>query len=239
MKKSWWIAVCLATSIASADAMAWDKDFWGFCPYAGMDAQYRNMPFRKGYGNKLFGERYFQGNIYIGARYSCNLGLELGYENGSTLKKESTLYAGDMAAGSLIEDDCSPATFQTKAQLYGPHIDLVAYYPISCFLNHEVEALGSFGLVALKEKFERRTISLNGISRGTIRNFVAYKFLPRIMIGLQYKLMDCVGIRGTVGWEDTSRLGKQANNTDPLANNPSWVRPHDSLMGNLGVIFSF
>lgn len=240
MKKSWWMAVCLTTSLISADVMAWDKDYWGFSPYIGVDAQGRYMPFRKGYGNKLFDRVFPEANIYIGARFNCYLGLEFGYESARSRKREVTLYAGDMAVGSPIMDGASPVTFKTKARLYGPHLDLVGYYPLSPYFDCDVELLGSFGLSAIRAKFDRTTVSIANLpTTTTTRNFISYKFMPRVSTGLQYMFWECVGIRATITWENTSRTHSHATNDPDQVANPTWLRANDSLIGGLGILYKF
>lgn len=237
IKKTLFAALITSSILGSSALLAWDRDDWCLNPYIGGDLQYRYMNFKKNYGHNLFNHNFPQINLYAGVKLNPYFGVEAGWEAAMTRYRKTTLTAGEIATGITIPPALAPGLFKNRVKVYGPHADLVGYYPLdeAC----KLELIGSLGFALLKGAFERRSISMNNVPSNTVRTFKPYKALLRLMGGLQYKYDDNWSVRTTIGWENTRRLASVANEGgNPNGEIPE-VKPRDSFLASLGLVWRF
>lgn len=198
------IVLLAASSVAVADA------WYGISPYAGFDAQLRDGGYRKGFGDNILKRSYPQGNVYVGLRFNDYLGIEVGYEHSkeefaSAAIVEGDSYAGQVQAPPLPGANVYPLVFNTRARIRGPHLDLVGFYPLC---NNQTEILAYIGAARLNFVAQ----SINVLSGGDpvdppgINSFNKRKTVLRAGAGVQHKVFKHVGIRATVGWENTQTI---------------------------------
>lgn len=178
---------------------------WDFSPYVGADIQRRHLSFPTNNGSNVFKKNARQGNVYLGTKFNNCLGLEVGYENTAKTSRNVRLVTGQFEVGGaplgLAFQDTYGAT-----RLYGWHIDLMGYYPLlSCY---PLELVGSVGLARLKAKLISTALvdEVAPVVFNPSRNFVQKRTVARITGGLQYTFPNCMGIRATVGFENTNRF---------------------------------
>lgn len=226
--------ICLFANSAMA---AISEEWWGSVrPYVGFDAQFRRMNYHAGYGDNLLFRQSPQANIYVGLKFNDYVGAEIGYDATSTLTRDATLTTGQLAAGSPIEEDTSPAVFKSKSQLRGAHADLVGFY--SFCENWPTQLFGSVGIGFVRGMFERRSISMNNMPSSTNRTFGKHRAALRLTGGLQY-LWNChLGMRVSIGYVNTNNL--RAFQNDGVPSIPvAIIKPKDSFVYGLGLFWLF
>lgn len=202
-------------------------------PYAGFDFQLRKMGFEQGYGDNIFETQYPQGNFFVGLMFTEFLGLELGYEKTLNKTRNSRFTAGDMILGNMAIAGTS-GQFKSHGQVYGPHINIIGIYQLC--QEYPFEIFGSIGAAYLTAKFDRNLVELNGIPRANRRSFEREKTIWRAAVGAQYLLADCIGLRASLGFENTSQMNLFSR--EPVSN-PSEIKLKDSLLLGLGLFYVF
>jgi hypothetical protein len=188
-------------------------------PYAGLDAQWRRMAFKTGFGDGLFRKNVPQGNAYVGVQLNEYLGLEAGYER--TFAKANTVVIGPggQEVGFLLPviDPDTGLLSQTEGhvneeKLRGWHIDLIGFTPCLQF-DPSVRFFGGIGIAQKKVRLVDTLYTIDGglLPEDEIianrRTFKSRKTMLRLSAGVQKMLTKCVGIRAIMNWENTGRFG--------------------------------
>jgi hypothetical protein len=233
----WFGILFILIASSSVNAFDWSSCQWRFEPYLGVDGQWRRADFKGGFGDNLFAHTYPQANAYGGFKFLENVGLEFGYEMARSRSRITILTTGDIAAGTPIVPATSPVTFRSQGKFQGPHVDLVGFYSI-CPEQSPIQLVGSIGVAFLKGTFERRTIKMQNITVNTNRTLSEHKAVLRLAGGLQYMLTDHLGIRGMLGWVNTSRMVIFANDGLPGRYIPE-VKPKNSAFWSIGALLAY
>ena len=213
-------------------------DIMDMKPYIGIDAQIRHMNFTKGFGDNLFRNIYPQCNTYLGVKFNDYFGIELGYQASKKQTRIVSLNTGAINLGTAVPAPASPVVFASDSKIQGAHINLVAFYPT---YSDELELFASIGVGRLKAQFTRFTISIgNGpvpSSLPTTFKFTQSQTVARINTGFQKMISDCIGFRGTIGWENTSRF--KAITSSPITRRLTEIRLKNSIVYSLGIFANF
>lgn len=230
------LPLLILAAFMSADVSA--KGFCDKCDgflshfYVGGDGQLRHMDYKANYGHNLFRDDQWGGNIYIGARINCNIGLELGFESSRTKHRITSLTEGEIVTGVPVPSDLSPAIFKNQAKISAPHINLIGFFP-SCE-GSKLLYVGSVGIAYARSEYTRRTLEMAGIPAQTYRVFSESNLMPRVMGGLQYQFAENISVRGTLTWENTKILHAESIFSSAFV---SAVRPEGSLNVGLGLVW--
>lgn len=189
----------------------------GIEPYLGVEANYRSMNFKENYGRTDFEGGLMGASGFVGAR------------------------VGDIAleAGGHITPWSSKSLHEHK--ISGLFLNVLAFYPIMTNL----ELVGGLGISHLTFSFVRpqsRVISISGddskppkyseISDNIAEHYGITKnsfsnFTPRIMIGLQYQIVENIHARMVGSFEVTRRLKHYE------------IRPKNSSSVHSGLVLTF
>lgn len=200
-------------------------------PYLGFDLELRDMGFKQGYGDKVFEKQYPQANLFVGLMFNEFFGIELGYEKTLKRSRNSSFTGGDVVLGNIATSGTS-GKFQSHGELYGPNINFMGVYkPCEAY---PLEIFGSIGGSYLTAKFDRNLFEFNDGPASLLRTFEQDKALWRIAIGLQYVIADCIGVRTSLKWENTSQMRLY---TRELLANPPQIKLKDSLIFGLGFYY--
>lgn len=228
------IILTVFSTLLSNSVMAFDADwlFSGAKPYVGVDAQIRRMDYKGGFGDNLLQHHSPQGNVYVGMKFKDMVGLEVGYEATETRSRTIKAYTGDVINGFPLPAVNSPAVYNSKQKIVGPHIDLMGYYSFCDVVPFEL--IGGVGASIVKGSFKRTLVSSRGVFMGTEREFVTHKVLARINAGLHYYLSESSALRFNVTWVNTSRMVIGTKD----ATGPQ-VKPKNSFVYGIGGVITF
>lgn len=173
-------ASLLALFAVSADACVL------YSPYIGVDLQHHSMNFAPA-----------KGDIYVGAKITENVAVELGYEATTFHKAGSPMIISRA-------DYKSPAVIGYDYRLQGLHLDAV----LATLLreNSKWKALFTAGMVHLKGSLKVHTL-FNEMNSGIDIQSTKHKTVFRFSTGLQYQLTNNISLRGTIGFLNVNRLG--------------------------------
>lgn len=200
--------------------------------YIGGDGQLRHMDYKANHGHNLFRDDQWGGNIYIGARINCNVGVELGFEKTRTKHRVTSLTEGEIVTGVPVPPELAPAEFRNQANITAPHISLIGFFP-TC-QDSNLLYVGSIGIAWGKAEYTRRTLTMAGIPAQTYTAFSESNLLPRVMGGLQYQFSDNLSVRGTLTWENTKVLHAESLLGTAFV---SSVKPEGSVIVGLGLVW--
>lgn len=190
-----------AFSTASFANGIFTEDFFYLQPYAGADAQFRFMSFREGFGAKNFRNRYPQGNLYVGLKFCDYLGIEGGYFASADMTRQSFFTRGEQ--NIAVSSSGLMNGFGTS-RIQGWHINAVGFAPLS--ETYCLTALAYIGVSQSKLTARYFIADINGLEFNETLNFTQSKTILRAGLGLQHMITDCIGVRGLVGWDDTSKF---------------------------------
>ncbi len=188
-------------------AAAFDWPETSLEPYVGLDAQLRDMQYKRNNGGNVFAKQFPQVNGYIGLQFTDCVALELGYEY--AFKQNRTVRVGPgqfIVGGAAI----APGEFidtNTSAYFHGFHGSLVGKLPVWECPN--LQLLGTVGVTYLNVHLTSKPFEdiFGPLPAGEFdRTFRQSKFIPRLGIGLQHMLTDCIGMRGMIVWEGTNQF---------------------------------
>lgn len=200
-------------------------------PYIGADAQMRYFSFKNDFGSNLFKKFNPQANVYLGLRLHDYFGVEAGYY--STVIQHNTVFipAGTPVLGVTLED---PIRRNTSLHLHGLYGNLVAFIPIHPTCN--LEAIVFAGFAHHRVRFNIATTEVGG-EPGFLRfTFRKTKNTARVGVGLQRMFTECVGIRGSIFWENLSRFADVHAQT---FTGLETIKMQDSFTASLGLFFKF
>lgn len=219
-------------NIASAYPLNEFLDF-----YVGVDTQIRRMKFKEGFGAELLHKTHPQGNLYVGLKLNENFAFEIGHESTVTRTCNSTLIAGQCAAGTNIPAALEPITFKTKAKIKGPHFSVIGFYP---FEDSPTRLLAGIGISSYKGTVERKTVQFGTPPHlsGTVRTMSKHRISLRCMGGAQYLTDFGLGFRGTLSFIKTRRMVIRKSDDHKSIFIPT-IKPKDSLVYGLGCFYSF
>jgi hypothetical protein len=185
-------------------------------PYLGMDAQVRHINFKQDFYGITLKRHYPQCNVFVGYMLNDHFGLEAGYslsKNQYTSKKSNPIFIPNKNPRlNSIKYDMSHATPKFSAW----NMNLTGSLP----LNESMNLIGSVGVTCLKIQIK------NIFSNEQTIHYIKHKSVLRLSGGVQFKLLDYVGLRPTVIWENTSRI--------MLGN----AKPKNSIQYGLGIILT-
>lgn len=253
-------AVMLAAS-SSAFAMSSFTD-WCLTPYAGVDAQIRHMALKDNFGGKQTVKNYPQGNFFAGLKVNDYLGIEVGYE--TTQRKSRNTTNGDLVSvfnvpnqshivfAPLLIDGVFPVTTtdSVSSRIQGFNASLMGYFPICD--EYCLQLIGGVGVARLRANIKHTVKTSTAVivspllpdpitettEQNSVTTFKKTKTVVRVMGGLQHMISDCAGVRGTVTWENTSRLSINGVETPPSATTPM-AKLKDSVIYGVGVFMQF
>lgn len=246
--------IALAAS-SSANSSEWG-DWSSVKPYVGVDAEWRHMNFKRGYGDNVFKRNTPQGNAYVGVRLSDYFAIEAGYQAAKKKSRSCAIKQGDLLLGFDPTDTSMnlgaagfPDTLNIvgTTQIKGAHLNLLGILPV--WGEYRIQLIGSVGYASLKAKQSLKVIDATGGGVPTIQfnGYDAYskrKNVLKLGAGLQHMLTDNWGIRAMFKWENTQRIqipGTLFQGVDPntMALQTATVRLKNSTIYSLGTFFTF
>lgn len=234
--------VLLGAMVAASSASAsWIDDL---CPYIGVD--YKQTWLKgKGFFHDKVARSYPGATIYLGTKFSECFGAEIGYT--WTGRKHKTAAIGqhnffNRNIPGFVPFGSNNETIRTSTRFNSFHFDLNGYYPLAdCF-----ELIGSVGIASMKPKVSATvTHSRNHPRFGNFhRNDGRFlesthgksKGVWRLGAGAQYLFTECVGLRGMIRWESTSRL-RIGNNDHGHGHHGNFNNTHGNFGHNHGFAF--
>ena len=246
--------------LATAGTAAADMDLC-LTPYVGVDAQIRHMPFQKDFGGNVLKKNYPQGNFFAGLKFNDYVGIEAGYEVSKKKSATKTHNNSDVIFGNRViqEDPFTTVTSiksDASSKIHGWNLNLVGFLPILCDDN-SLQLIGSVGLAQLKLKsknlvtFSTSSEDLDPSSGNviftpntttTLSSYQKRKVVLRIGTGVQHMITDCIGIRGLVTWENTSKLNakpKSSNGAPTILPASEKAKTKNSFQYGLGIFTVF
>lgn len=195
-------------------------------PYLGADAQIRSMNWASGLGDNVFKKTAPQVNVYAGLRFCDYVGVEAGYEATTPRIVKNTIPSTSLFLGTPFPEVFSgPVLTEGKFEMNGWHGAFTGFIPVtSCDT-----LFGSVGIARLHAKHFATLIAQSG--SGSLdqsiwqSRFSDKKTVARITGGYERLFNDCVGIRLSLGWENTNRLKNlrsRSNKTDRVSLKNSW-----------------
>lgn len=235
------LLLIIMTPTFATVSFAGEDSWFCFSPYIGAEAQWRQIGFHKGYGDNLFKHDFPQGNVFLGVKANEYMGLELGYEITKKRQRINSLGPGDVANGGVLTSGVMQ--YNSTAQLYGPHVDLVGFLPIrkAPSPHSKIDLLASIGMAYLKGHFVSNVTFIDGerVSGDAVtRTFSGSRNILRLGVGLQNMLSCDVGIRFMINWENTAKL-KLTNKEPTRSGAPLFVKPKNSVIYNLGLFVTW
>lgn len=226
-----------AAILSAVSAPAFSAE-WSWNPYIGVDGGLRHLEFPQDLGGNIFDDNYPQGNLFAGFKFNDYFGVEAGFEYTKREKRTVTLVAGQFEAGG---DALQPGQFQVNrgtGRVQAWHVNLVGTLPLSdCY---PISLFGMVGLASVKAKFSSQPLADDAFPGGFpagfgMRTFEKTKSVLRLAGGLQYMVLDCVGIRGMVSWENTNRLKNIYSKESAI----SQISLKNSTMYSFGIFYIF
>lgn len=215
------------TTIPAANAAYW-------APHIGVDYKYWNVRAANratAIGNydyqPLFPKISSSGNFYIGSRVNGYFGFDVGYEQSKT-KEGSVIFDGNQAFFGDVENagDSSKVDLRLKAW----HLDLNFYRE----LWHRIDFYVMGGLATMKP--DTKILYTQAGNLLELNQSTRSKWLARVGFGLQYNPVPCIGIKGLVMFDQTSRLNYLGTDED---GNPFDIKPYkNSTSLHLGAVYS-
>lgn len=229
--------------LAAAGTAVADMDFGCLTPYVGVDAQMRHMGYQKQFGGNSLKKNYPQGNFFAGLKFNDCVGVELGYEISTKKSHSRTLPNTDVVFGRTI-NFAPPFTFTStstaSSKIHGWNLNLVGYLPVLCEDN-SLSLIGSVGVAQLKVRAHtkiRTTVFEPGetpVFTDANLHFHKSKAVLRLAGGAQYMMTECIGVRGLVTWENTSKFKMHR-----LRETARFVaKPKNTFIYGLGVFTQF
>jgi len=199
--------VVMGSLLAAGSASAMFDDI---SPLIGVDYYHAWTKGKNDY-SQVFPKSYPGFTVYLGAKFCEYWGLELGFDSSGRKKKDFTLASGTSFFNGTT--GTAPIVGQTKIRRQGGHLDVIGYLPlVDC-----LELTGSLGYGWVKPQITTAVSSQAGDGTGsalaTALNSLRGKgkSVFRIGVGLSYMVTDMVGLRAKVGWETTSSLRVEGN----------------------------
>jgi hypothetical protein len=228
------VVVGAMLSAGSASANWWFEDI---NPFIGADYYQAWMKGKDDYG-QVFPKTYPGYSIYVGTKF-CECwgawGVELGFDSSGKKKKNFDVVGGSSFFGNAVGSDIIG---QTKIRRIGGHLDLIGYLPLfDCF-----EVFGSIGYGWVKPQISTTVVSAAfgdaGVATALNSLHGKGKSVFRIGVGLSYMVTEMVGVRAKVGWETTSSLRVNGNDSfDALGFNTKGFKGSTTL--NVGAFVKF
>lgn len=209
-----------------------------FNPYVGADAQYRYMPFAKGFGDNLFKKTSPQANLFIGNRFNEYFSLELAYNTSKKVKRSGRVGFGQLLAGV---DPFLPGDFfdfNANSKISGISMNATFFLPIESVCG--LEAVGSLGISRAKINTQYRLVAdhTGPIDPPIRRTFSARHAVMRLGGGLQYKILENLSIRALINWENTARF-KNLTPKEALQPPLPTLKLKNSIVYSLGLVLSY
>lgn len=201
-------------------------------PYVGADVKWNNTRFKKTEGGNALQKNYPEGNLFGGIKFNEWVGLEVGYESTSRQSRKATIGVDDTFFGDPVASVSTlPLSIKTKTKISGYHANVVGFYPIA--EEYCLSLFGSIGLARLKIKSH---LELSIPPDPDILNFTftKEKVVPRVTVGVQHMLNECIGVRAMLAWERTSAFKRIYAENSPL-----YMTPRDSKSIGIGAFYSF
>jgi hypothetical protein len=226
MKVKLSLLVMAAALMAGTPVVASYKDV---TPYIGMDAKWYRMPFKKGFGDNLAESNYPQINGFVGVKLNEFFGVEAGYEVSANKTRDALVNDGDTYFSVVIPAGFDEFKTVTETKISGFNVNFVGFMPIS--EEHALDLIGAVGLAHLKLRI------IHSVPAHDVRTeFSKEKWVPKLSLGLQHMLAKQFGVRATVGWQKTSRLGDVIPAVQPSA---EIAKVKDSTSVGFGLFYNF
>lgn len=135
--------------------------------------------------NHFFPKNFPGVTIYLGAKFSNYMGVELGYD----VSARQTRSVRDIESNR----------FNIRITRTGGHFDLIGYMPLDCYDCFEFFGSIGYGWIQPQVSFYFNGHSLsenNNRGNGVLR----------LGLGTSYMFTECLGIRAKIGYEGTSSL---------------------------------
>lgn len=173
--------------------------YGGINPYGGFDIK-GQLTQGKDDWRPMFPKYYFAGNVYAGFKFHENFGFELGYEQTErrtithTLNHIHRFYTVDLIDFSFSRS----MKFQTAHFMASYYIQLIHCFDLMLsygmgFIRSKTRAVMHAGL---KTDVEQALINLRLPTRG----------ISKARIGLVWHLAPFYGVRGFIGYDNTSQI---------------------------------
>lgn len=205
--------------------------------YLGVDAEWRDMGFKRGLGDNLFKRKYLEGNVYGGMKFTDYFGVEIGYRESAKKRSKSANEADQMELGDTIPAGVNYSS--NLVQIKAPYINLVGYLPIC--KESGTELLGSVGFAHTWVRLRHRPTGIQvgpfsqAQQNGLQDDFKKEKFILQVKAGIQQLITCNFGIRAVVGWENTSKF----KNIKSIQNDALRASLKNSTTYGLGAFFNF
>lgn len=132
--------------------------------------------------------------------------------------------AGDEEEGAdgyqevIIRDRTEGVAHINTTKVYGPYLNATFFLPVYQWECGSFEVFSSIGVSFLTMKSTQEPFYRH--HRGEVKTLMARKAVPKIEIGGIYMFGGCVGVKGSVGWINTKKLGKlqEIETVSPIRN---------------------
>jgi len=224
--------LCSCSSVSYAGIESFDASE-DLSVFLGIDVQGRNLDLEKDFGENLFAKRHGQYDLYAGFRIFDYFGLSIGHTSTKSKERNSVLNEGEKYLGVQIDAGDGIESHITSKKIKGTHVDLLGFYPV--YNQCKIDIFGSIGLTRNKLTLKDDFVALDGLALAPtiVRNYDEKKTTFRLMLGIQAVVLNHLGVRASLGWENTSKF----KDLKPLEvpNAATNVKLKDSFIYGIGV----
>lgn len=203
------------------------------CPFAGIDAKVMRVAGRRDWW-MLFPKIYGLGNVYVGFKFHENFGLEFGYEQ-SNRRKHFYRFTQHKRFFRFLLPGFSQER-SVRFQLW--HVDMNYYIA----LDHCFDFILSVGGALIRPEMNliQNSPPRDGLERALVRMRLGQKGIFRARVGLQYDMLDWMGVRGLLGFDNTAHISINHDNKPSFERRRIPIRVFkDAFSVSLGVYFKF
>ena len=106
----------------------------------------------------------------------------------------------------VIRDRTEGVAHVNTTKVYGPYLNATFFFPVYQWECGSLEVFSSIGVSFLTLKSTQEPFYRH--HRGEVKTIMARKAVPKLEAGVIYMLGGSVGLKGSVGWINTKKLGK-------------------------------
>jgi hypothetical protein len=106
----------------------------------------------------------------------------------------------------VIREQTAGVAHLNTTKVYGPYLNATLFFPVCKWECSSFEVFSSIGISFLTLKSTQEPFFRH--HRGEVKTLVARKAVPKVELGGIYMFGGSVGLKGSVGWINTKKLGK-------------------------------
>src|SRR6185369_7714596 len=127
IKQGWPISL-LSLGLLAGPLPAYAVTFDAFAPLYGLDLQWWRIK-NSGNWDAMFVTSLVGVDVFLGAKFLENFGINLGYQETDKRVKGVFVPAGSNATGNVVNNTGGGVTFKSRVRITGFYWDLVGYIP--------------------------------------------------------------------------------------------------------------